>query len=203
MTALKNHLNLRGIPLKIVDTAGLRQSEDKIEQLGMQRTRAFLASAGLVLFLVDASHPLTPEDLEIFNNLPSAPVIIVVNKMDLPQLIDSPEWCKMAETYTVVTVSAKEKTGLDALELAIEDLIFGGVAWISEACCIVNVRHVESLTGAREQILSSIAALKGSLPVDCAVIDLRAALDSLGQITGETVSDEVVREIFANFCLGK
>jgi len=201
--SIEEYLNLRGIPLRIVDTAGLRQSDDKIEQLGMQRTRAFLASAGLVLFLVDASHSLTQEDLEIFNNLPAVPVIIVVNKMDLPQLIDSPEWCKMAEAYTVVTVSAKERTGLEALEKAIEDLVFGGVAWISESCCIVNVRHVESLTIAREQILSAIAALKDTLPIDCAVIDLRAALDSLGQITGETVSDELVREIFANFCLGK
>ena len=201
--SIEEYLNLRGIPLRIVDTAGLRQSEDKIEQLGMQRTRAFLANAGLVLFLVDASHSLTQEDLEIFNNLPAVPVIIVVNKIDLPQLIDSPEWCKMAEAYTVVTVSAKERTGLEALEQAIEALVFGGSAWISESCCIVNVRHVESLTLAREQILSAVAALKAALPIDCAVIDLRAALDSLGQITGETVSDELVREIFANFCLGK
>jgi tRNA modification GTPase len=201
--SIEEFLNLRGIPLRIVDTAGLHQSEDLVEQLGMQRTRDFLLNADLVLFLVDASSPITQEDLDIYYSLPSLPIIMVVNKIDLPQLIDSPEWSKMAKDYPVVSISTKDRSGFDILEQTIETLVFGGEALLSEPCCIVNIRHVECLARAREQIISATAALEALLPVDCIIIDLRAALNSLGQITGETVSEEIVREIFANFCLGK
>jgi tRNA modification GTPase len=162
-----------------------------------------LLNADLVLFMVDASSPITQEDLDIYYSLPSLPIIIVVNKIDLPQLIDSPEWSKMANDYPVVTISTKDRSGFDILEQTIENLVFGGEVCLSEPCCIVNIRHVECLARAREQIISATAALETLLPADCIIIDLRAALNSLGQITGETVSEEVVREIFANFCLGK
>lgn len=201
--SIEEYLNLRGIPLLIVDTAGLRASEDLIERIGMQRTRAWMTSADLVIFLLDASQPLTTDDIEIFRSLPAVPVIIVVNKIDLPQLMDSKEWEEFVGAHPVVALSAKEHAGFNELEQAIERLVFAGTAQISETVCIDNVRHVESLTHAREQLLSAIAALREGLPMDCAVIDLRAALESLGQITGETVSDEVVRGIFAKFCLGK
>ena len=201
--SIEEYLNLRGIPLRIVDTAGLRESEDLIEKLGMQRTREFLATAGLILFLLDASQPLTAEDLDIFRSLPPVPVIIVVNKIDLPQLMCSKEWESLGGRQTVVTVSVKERAGFEELERAIEKLVFDGSAPMGEAVCLSNSRHVESLTRAKEQLLSAVSALHQGLPVDCVVIDLRAAMDFLGQISGETVSDEVVREIFAKFCLGK
>ena len=201
--SIEEYLNLRGIPLRIVDTAGLRESDDLIEQLGMQRTKDFLASAALILFLVDASQPLTAEDDAIFRSLPPVPVILVVNKIDLPQLSDSEAWAQRVGSHRVVSLSAKERTGFDDLEQAIEQLVFQGAAQNSEPVFINNSRHVESLNLAREQLASSLSALQEGLPVDCAIIDLRAVLESLGQITGETVSDEVVREIFAKFCLGK
>ncbi len=201
--SIEEYLNLRGIPLRIVDTAGLRESEDLIEQLGMQRTKEFLAGAALILFLVDASQPLTAEDSAIFRSLPPVPVIVVVNKIDLPQLSDSEAWAQMVGSNKVVSLSAKERTGFDELEQAIEQLVFQGAAQNTEPVFINNSRHVENLNVAQEQLASSLAALQDGLPVDCAIIDLRAVLESLGQITGETVSDEVVREIFAKFCLGK
>ncbi len=201
--SIEEYLNLRGIPLQIVDTAGLRVSNDLIEQMGMQRTRDFLTSAGLVIFLLDASQPLTSEDIEIFRSLPSVPVIIVVNKMDLPQLMDSKEWGILSGAYTIVPLSVKERTGFDALEEAIRTLVFEGTAQFAESVCVDNERHVESLNRAKDQLQSAIIALREGLPVDCLCIDVRAALEFLGQITGETVSDEVVREIFAKFCLGK
>ncbi len=201
--SIEEYLNLRGIPLRITDTAGLRDSEDKIEQLGMQRTRDFLESAGLILFLLDGAEPLTEDDVKILHSLPSVPVIIVVNKIDLPQMMISKEWEVMLREYRVVALSAKEHRGIDELAQAIEAVVFDEAVYLSEAVYVDNVRHIESLNRAKEQLLSAIAAIEEGLPFDCAAIDLRDALESLGQITGETVSDEVIREIFAKFCLGK
>ena len=201
--SIEEYLDIRGIPLQIVDTAGLRRSEDRIEQLGIQRTREFLATASLVLFLLDASQPLTPEDVEIFRSLPPVPVIIVVNKIDLPQLMDSAEWQRLAGEYTVVTLSAKDRTGFEELEQAIERLVLAGAAMNTEMVFLSNSRHFESLDRAGTHLRSALQALHEGLPLDCATIDLRSALEALGQITGETVADEVVREIFAKFCLGK
>ena len=201
--SIEEYLNLRGIPLRIVDTAGLRESEDLIELMGMQRTKDFLSSAALILFLIDASQPLTADDETIFRSLPPVPVIIVVNKVDLPQLTDSKQWAERVGSHKIVSLSAKEGTGFEELEQAIEQLVFQGAVQSNEPVFINNSRHVESLNRAREQLLSAVTALREGMPVDCAVVDLREALESLGQITGESVSDEVVREIFAKFCLGK
>ena len=201
--SIEEFLTVRGIPLRLVDTAGLRTSDDYIEKLGMQRTREYMNRAGLVLFLLDASQPLTDEDLAIFQCLPSVPVIIIVNKIDLPQLIELKQWESLIGSYQVVTLSAKDRKGFEALEQAIQDVVFMGKTQSLEVSCIANVRHIEILKCAKSKILSGMTALQAGLPVDCMVIDLRSALESLGQITGETVSDEVVREIFAKFCLGK
>ena len=201
--SIEEYLDVRGIPLRIVDTAGLRDSDDRIEQLGIQRTREFLSSAALILFLLDASQPLTPEDIEIFASLPPVPVIIVVNKMDLPQLMDSAQWQQLAGAYTIVPISARERTGFADLEQAIERLVLDGAGWNAEMFFVSNARHYESLGAARTALQSALSGLRDGLPLDCATIDLRAALSALGQITGETVSDEIVREIFAKFCLGK
>jgi len=201
--SIEEYLTVRGIPLRLVDTAGLRTSDDYIEKLGMQRTRDYLNSAGLVLFLLDASQSLTDEDLAILQCLPSVPVIIIVNKIDLPQLIELKQWESFIGSYRVVALSAKDRKGFAALEQAIQEVVFMGETQGLEASCVANVRHIERLKCAKVQILSGVTALQAGLPVDCMVIDLRSALESLGQITGETVSDEVVREIFAKFCLGK
>lgn len=201
--SIEEYLDIRGIPLRIVDTAGLRRSEDRIEQLGIQRTREFLATASLVLFLLDASQPLTPEDVEIFQSLPRVPVIIVMNKIDLPQLMDSAEWQRLSGEYAVVTLSARDRTGFEELEEAIEKLVLAGAAGNTEMVFLSNSRHYESMERAGTHLRSALQALREGLPLDCATIDLRSALEALGQITGETVSDEVVREIFAKFCLGK
>ena len=200
---IEEYINLSGLPLRIVDTAGLRDTVDQIELLGISRTREQLKNAGLVLFLIDASEPADEADLELLRSLPGTPVIIVVNKIDLPKLNHFERWENLTDIYPVVSLSAKEKMGLDALQQTIEKLVFSGEVHLSEAICVDNNRHVESLINAKQALLSAIDSLGAGISFDCILIDLRAALQSLGQITGETVSDEVVREIFAKFCLGK
>lgn len=201
--SIEEILNVRGIPLRIVDTAGLRHTEDQIEIMGIERTRAYLASAGLVLFLLDASEALTENDRDIFRELPEVPVIIVLNKVDLPILMYSKEWQALTEQFAVVTLSALKHTGFSELEQAIEKIVYSGEVHVSQALSVDNLRHVNSLKRAREQLQTAEESLRQGLSAECMVIDLRSALESLGQITGETVSDEVVREIFAKFCLGK
>jgi len=201
--SIEEFLNLRGIPLKIVDTAGLRETGDRIEQMGMQRARDFLASAGLVLFLIDASEPLTSDDFLILSSLPDVPVIVVVNKTDLPYGLDIEALSEKFAQYSLVTISAKERKGFVELEDAVEKIVYFGEAHLSEATCVDNIRHEESLILGRDHLDAAIAALQEGLSLDCMVIDVRLAVEALGQITGESVSDEVVKEIFAKFCLGK
>lgn len=200
---IEEFINVRGIPLQIIDTAGLRDSTDQIELLGMQRTRDIMAAAGLVLLLIDASEPIGEADWAILNSVPAIPVIIVVNKSDLPQLADLTQWRAVSQRYPVVCLSAKEKTGLVELEQLIEQTVFSEAAHLSIDGCLDNSRQIECLSLAKQHLLAATGAMDVGLPLDCVAIDLRAAILALGQITGETVSDEVVREIFAKFCLGK
>ena len=201
--SIEEVVNIRGIPLHIIDTAGLRNSDDRIELMGMQRTRDSIGTAGLILFLIDSSEPIQTADINILQSLPAVPVIIVVNKTDLPHIADLSGWKELSQEYPVVALSAKERTGLDTLEQMIEKLVFNETMHLSEESCLDNLRHVDSLSAAKEHLVAALSALQERLPLDCVSIDLRSVLFSLGAITGETVSDEVVREIFAKFCLGK
>lgn len=201
--SIEEYLNLRGIPLRIIDTAGLRNTEDRVERLGIQRARAAIDNAALVFFLMDASEPLSTEDEEIYAALPEVPVVVVVNKTDLPVRLDVSPLVNSSRHPDVVYVSAKEGTGLDKLADVVENFVYDGKAPLSEAAWICNARHEESLRLAGLNIDAALEAIRTGMPIECAVIDLRSALESLGQITGETVSDEIIREIFARFCLGK
>ena len=169
----------------------------------MQRTRASMDSAGLILLMIDASAPISESDLAILKSLPTVPVIIVVNKIDLPQLADFSGWQGLSRKYPVVSLSAKEKTGMETLESLIEQLVFEDTAHVSIDVSLDNGRQIECLIAAKRSLASALTAIADEMPLDCVAIDLRAAVSALGQITGETVSDEVVREIFAKFCLGK
>ena len=200
--SIEEFVNLRDIPLRIIDTAGLRETADRVEQLGIQRTRAIIDSAALVLYLLDASEPFCQADYELIAELPPAALILVVNKTDLPVRLDLATVSLSRKVDAIVHISAKEKTGLDELAAAVAALVYGGKMQ-AEAVFLSNVRHEEQLRQARGHLTAALAALAAGLAVDCAVIDIRLALEALGQITGESVSDEVVREIFAKFCLGK
>ena len=201
--SIEEYLDLRGIPLRLTDTAGLRETEDAVERLGIQRTKNSIALASLILWLVDASEPLAPEDLAIFADLPEVPVIVVVNKTDLAVQLDLDQLRSLCCKFAIVPISAKEQTGLDELADAVEQLVFSGAAPFTEATLVANERHIEKLRLASRHLANALASLSAGMPADCAVIDIRLALEALGQIVGVTVSDEVVREIFAKFCLGK
>jgi tRNA modification GTPase len=202
---LEESINLGGVALVILDTAGMRETQDVVEKIGVLRSREALASADLILLVVDAADGVTDEDRKIMGTVADKPCIIVVNKVDLlPRPVTSDcSFTRLAGTRQVVQVSALTGQGLDGLEKAVLRLVFGGEAVITEPVMITSVRHQDALRRAAESLREVLEALRQGSPVDLISIDLSAALAALGEITGETVHDELAEEIFRTFCIGK
>ena len=192
---LEETMNLNGIPLRISDTAGLRETTDEIEQIGAARTRVSIEAADLVLLVLDAVTGEMPEDTDLRQSLAGRPHLAVWNKWDLS--------LQSAPPSAGIAVSALTGWNLDALESAIVDLALGGTVNRSESALVTHARHKQALSAAALQITQAVQSLEAGLPVDFASIDLRGALDALGTITGETATEDVITEIFARFCIGK
>ncbi len=183
-----------GVPLRVSDTAGLRETDDEAEQLGVARTRSAVACADLVLLVLDAETGETPEEAALRRELgPRA--LIVWNKWDLAPPSALPPGG--------IAVSALTGRGLDALEAALSDAALGGAGGVPESALVTHARHKQALQAAALQINQARQSLVGGLPADFATIDLRGALHSLGTITGETAAEDVIAEIFSRFCIGK
>ena len=191
---IEETLNLRGIPLRVSDTAGLRETEDEVEKIGVARTREIIAGADLVLLVLDSVSGETSEDTALRRTLADQPHLIVWNKWDLS-----------AETRLPtdgVAVSALTGWNLDSLEEAIARMALGDAAG-AESALVTHARHKSVLQSAFTQIMQAKLSLQSGLPADFASIDLRGALDALGAITGETATEDVIAEIFSRFCIGK
>ena len=197
---LEESCNLQGIPLALVDTAGIRATEDLIGQLGVERSQQALAQADLVLLVVDGSEPLQDEDWEIARLIRTRPALVVINKQDLIQRVDVEGFLPQASR---VHLSALTGEGLATLEQAIVDLVLSGRVLSSPTPLVSNPRHQALLQQAREGVRAAQATLAQGLPNDFVVIDLTEAVATLGQITGQTASEELLESIFANFCVGK
>jgi tRNA modification GTPase len=198
---LEETLDLHGIPLVLVDTAGIRRdTRDLVEDLGVERSRAALAQADLALLVVEGNARLTPEDRQIADLVGDKPAILVVNKTDLPVVAQVNDLLPQARQ---VEISALTGAGIDALESAIEDVVFAGQVIASDAALISHPRHRDVLRRAVEHVGATIAARQAGLPADLLSIDLAAAVNALGEITGETVSETLLETIFGRFCIGK
>jgi tRNA modification GTPase len=197
---LEETLNLRGIPLCLVDTAGITESTDLVEALGVERSRHALQQADLVLAVIDGSEPLQPEDLAIAGSLGNRSVILVVNKADLPAVADEHALLPNARH---VRVSALTGAGLPLLEEAIVQAIFSGQVQSSDLPVVSNPRHCASLQHALERVVTAESAVQTNGEADLLAIDLTAAVSALGEITGETVGEDVLEAIFSSFCVGK
>lgn len=198
---LEEAVNVGGIPLVLVDTAGIRpDAHDLVEQMGVQRSRGAIERADLVLLVVDGSEPLTPHDDEIAARLEDKPTLLVVNKSDLPRHPLPTGWLPGAAR---VDVSALTGDGIDALERAVAEMVWEGRAVASDVPMVSNPRHEALLHLALEHVRGAVSGHDGRLPADLVSIDVREAVDALGQITGETVAGELLETIFGKFCIGK
>lgn len=200
--SIEEFLTLNGIPLKLIDTAGLRNTQDRIEEMGVERTKKFLQIAELVLLVMDSAEAFTAEDEAVISSLPDRPVIIVINKSDLSPRLDERELIRCVGQRKIIRISARHNQGMKELETAISDIVMGE-AFNGETIFVSNTRHEELLRTAAEQLSVARKGISQGLPLECILIDLRCALESLGSISGHNVSEDIVTEIFSKFCLGK
>jgi tRNA modification GTPase len=198
---LEETLNLNGVPLVLVDTAGIRAaSDDPVEQLGIERSRVALASADLALVMVDGSEPLTAADADIAALACDKTALVVVNKCDLPAVTDAHQ---LLPACPHLHVSALTGQGLSTLEEAIVETVFAGQAIASDAVLVSSPRHKEAIHRALEHVIAAQATLAEGLPADFVSIDVTSAVNALGEITGETAHEDMLAQIFSRFCIGK
>ncbi len=207
---LEENVNLHGISLNVIDTAGIRDAQDQIEQIGVEKARQYAGEADLILYVADSSLPLDENDREIFSLIKEKKIIVLLNKSDLKERISEEDIRLLAKPYLpgegsfpVIRVSAKEKVGMEELENAIRDLFFQGDFFSHEQIVITNLRHREALQNACESVKLVLKSIENGMEEDFYSIDLMDAYRELGKITGEEVDDDVVEEIFSKFCMGK
>lgn len=198
--AIESSLVVGGIPVRVLDTAGIRETEDVVEKIGVERSRHAAINADLVLLTVDAQLGWTTADSEIYQEVKHKPLILVINKSDLasPQAVRHP-----AEIHHIVHTSAAQNRGIADLETAILNLANQGELVAADSELAVNQRQASALTRARVALEQVQCTVTDSLPLDFWTIDLRGAIQALGEITGEEVTESVLDRIFSRFCIGK
>lgn len=199
---LEEYINLHGISLRMIDTAGIRETEDIVEKIGVNRARDMAKEADLILYVVDSSRPLDENDEEIISMLDSRKAIVLYNKTDLEPKVDM-KALKERVNRPVISVSAKEETGIRELEKEIKNMFFSGEISFNDEVYITNARHKEALMEAAESLRLVKNSIEMDMPEDFFSIDLMNAYESLGCIIGESVGEDLVNEIFSKFCMGK
>ena len=200
---IEEYVNINGVPLKLVDTAGIRDTDDVVERIGVERRRKALQEADLILLLINQSEQLTQEDKDLLNATQEMNRIILLNKSDLTAKvtpIDLMDWSKPEQ---VIATSMLEQIGLDQLEKQIAEMFFSGETGEQDATYISNVRHIALLHDAVESLDEVLEGIDADMPVDLVQIDFTHAWELLGEITGDTVQDELLTQLFSQFCLGK
>ncbi|CYA21741.1 tRNA (5-carboxymethylaminomethyl-2-thiouridylate) synthase [Staphylococcus aureus] len=200
---LEEYVNVRGVPLRLVDTAGIRETEDIVEKIGVERSRKALSQADIILFVLNNNEALTQEDYTLYEVVKNEDVIVIVNKMDLEQNIDINEVKDMIGDTPLIQTSMLKQEGIDELEIQIRDLFFGGEVQNQDMTYVSNSRHISLLKQARQTIQDAIDAAESGVPMDMVQIDLTRTWEILGEIIGETASDELIDQLFSQFCLGK
>lgn len=201
--SLEEYMNIHGIPLKLIDTAGIRLTEDIIEKIGVNRSKELMLNADLILFVIDSSECLTTEDEEIMELISNQKVIILMNKSDLNKKVKKEHLKEHLREMTIIETSALKFEGLDQLQEQIKNMFMIGNIQIDNETVIHNIRHKQSLEKAIESIYNVIESIDNRMPEDCYAIDLHSAYEHLGEITGDHVNDDIIKQIFSQFCLGK
>ena len=201
---IEEQLVIGGVPILLADTAGIRETEDFVEKMGVEKSRHLLSQAELVLVVVDAHGALTAEDEEILAAAAGKACLVVLNKADLGIVPGLRE--HLAARFGadhVLPVSARTGEGTDELGRWLQEFVYGAEGYVADGLYLQNERQIALLRQARENLAEAEQGAADRLPYDCLTIDVDAALTLMGEITGETVRDEIIHEIFARFCVGK
>ena len=199
---LEETIQLRGVVLNIIDTAGIRNTEDVVEKIGVDRAKKVAVDADLVLYVIDGSRPLDKDDYEIMDLIKERKAIVLINKSDLDQVVDIDEIRKLTNKEVIV-ISAKNNTGIETLENTVEELFINGKLSFNDEVYITNVRHKAALEESLASVKQVLMSIETGMPEDFYTIDLMNAYGKLGEIIGEEVGEDLVNTIFQKFCMGK
>ncbi|MFO1442289.1 tRNA uridine-5-carboxymethylaminomethyl(34) synthesis GTPase MnmE [Bacillus sp. Bva_UNVM-123] len=200
---IEEYVNVRGVPLRLLDTAGIRETEDIVERIGVERSRQVLKEADLILLVLNYADELTEEDENLFKAVEGMDVIVIVNKTDLPQKIKMDQVQQFSEKHKLVTTSLLEDKGVDDLEEAIAALFFEGSIEAGDMTYVSNTRHIALLNQALHSIEEALQEVEMGTPIDIIQIDLTRTWELLGEITGDSVHESLIDQLFSQFCLGK
>lgn len=199
---IEEYVNVAGVPLKLIDTAGIRQTDDTVEKIGVERSKKALNQADLALVVLNASQPLSQEDEELLNATKDKKRLILLNKCDLDIKLDEDE-LNAKVNAPVIKLSVKTDAGINDFEAALAKLFELGVDNQQSVVMVTNARHIALLNQAKQSLQSVIEGIDSGMPVDLVQIDMRNAWELLGQITGDSYQDELLDKLFSQFCLGK
>lgn len=201
---IEEYVNVNGVPLRLIDTAGIRKTDDQVEKIGVERSRQALNAADLVLLLIDASRELTGEDQQLLTATEKKSRIVILNKTDLPTKVDANQLKVMLGDTPLIKTSITDHTGVDQLGETIAHLFFNqGIESHQGDVMVTNARHIGLLHQAKEALDDVLKGLADGMPVDLVQIDMTRCWDLLGEITGDSYQDELLDQLFSQFCLGK
>ena len=201
---IEEYVNVNGVPLKLIDTAGIRDTNDQVEKIGVERSRKALEAADLVLLLIDSSNELTEEDHQLLEATKDKQRIIILNKTDLPRKVDLEELKSLAGKGAVIETSIVNHEGMDQLGEQIGHMFFNeGIESNQNNVMVTNARHIGLLHQANDALSDVLKGIKDGMPVDLVQIDMTRCWELLGEITGDSYQDELLDQLFSQFCLGK
>ncbi|MDP4096460.1 tRNA uridine-5-carboxymethylaminomethyl(34) synthesis GTPase MnmE [Paenibacillus sp. P96] len=200
---IEEYITIRNIPLRLLDTAGIRETMDVVEQIGVERSKNAVSEADLILMVINASEPLHQDELELMEQIRGRQAIVIMNKMDLPSQVDRDILLRYFPAELIIPMSVKEERGLELLEEGISKLFFSGKLEAADMTYVSNVRHIALLKKAKQSLKDAYEAADQFVPIDMIQIDVRLAWEQLGEIVGDTAHDALIDQIFSQFCLGK
>ena len=200
---IEEHISIKGIPVRLTDTAGIRETDDIIEKIGIEKSKESFNQADLVIFILDSSRNLEHEDMEIMKLINPDKTVILLNKIDLNQILKKDDILLKNPGFTIIETSMKNQMGISEIENKIVDLVYGGKVSQNNNLMVTNVRHKDILEKSRKSLDDAINMVKMQEALEFIEIDVNSAYESLGEIIGETVQDDIINEVFARFCLGK
>ncbi len=200
---LEEYVNIKGVPIKLIDTAGIRETDDIVEQIGVERSKKALEQADLILFLINSSEELTEKDIELLKLTENKQTIVILNKLDLETKIDVEKLKKLTYNHPIIKTSMTTYEGIEDLEKNIRDMFFDGKTKPKDATYLSNTRQVNLIKKALLSLNEAINAAQLGLEVDMVLIDYTNTFNLLGEVIGENTSEELINELFSRFCLGK
>lgn len=201
--SIEEFMNIDGIPLRLIDTAGIRETDDVVEHLGVEKAKEYLSKADIVFTVIDGSTPLTEEERHILQSVDGRPSIVFINKSDEKQCIVKDD-IKSIGTFTrIESISAMQGEGLHIVRDVVKDLVYSGHVESNHSMMLSNIRHIQLMKEAYKMLEESRNGIRNYMPIDFVVTDIRSAWELLGEITGDSLRESMIDELFKRFCLGK